>query len=104
MRNWTNVNEIISNFKQKRSVSKHIALNIIQDFLKERFNLEERVDLGIKNGTLEIKSPNSIIAQEIFLRKEELKESINDLLKRVQKERRIDFSDFFIKEIVSRMK
>ena len=99
MEDWASINEIISNFKQKKSVSKHFALNIVQDFLQEKFNPEERMDLDIKKGILEIKIKEPIVVQEIILRKEELRDNINELLRKVQKERKIDFSDFIIKEI-----
>ena len=99
MEDWASINEIISNFKQKKSVSKHFALNIVQDFLQEKFNPEEIMDLDIKKGILERKIKEPIVVQEIILRKEELRDNINELLRKVQKERKIDFSDFIIKEI-----
>ncbi len=104
MEGWKSINEIIANFKQKKSVSKHLALNIIQDFLNERFKPKERTDLNIKRGVLEIKTQQTILAQEIALNKEEIKNSLNELLKKIQKERKIDFSEFLIKEIVLRRK
>lgn len=104
MEEWVSISEIISNFKQKKSVSKHLALNVIQDFFNEKFKPVERLDFNIKNGNLEIKIKETIIAQEINLNKEEIKNDLNELLKKIQKERKIDFTDFLIKNIKLRMK
>ena len=104
MDGWININEIISNFKQKKSVGKHLALNIIRDWFQEEFKTDERIDVDIKNKLLEVKTESPIIAQEIFLRKEKIRESINGLLKSVQKERKIDFSDQLIKDIRAKIK
>lgn len=75
--NWQGINEIISNIQKKGGLKKKFQLSMLKDFLKKNYGVDEIVFRGNK---LEIKTGSSVFAQELFLKREKIKEGLNRIL------------------------
>lgn len=98
MKNWISIKEIISNSQKKGRARKQFLLDFIRTRIEECFGKEETFDLDFHNKILEVKTDSSLLAQEFFLKREEIKKVINKLLEKS------DFSGEEIKKIIIKRK
>ena len=96
MKEWKSIKDIISNYQQKGSARKGFLLNFIKEKIREKFISKESFDVDFHHKKLEIRLENSLLCQELFLKKEEVKKGINNALKEE------GLSEYLIREIIIR--
>jgi hypothetical protein len=95
---WQGLNEIISNIQKKGGLKKKFEISMLKDFLNRNYGVE---NISFRGTKLEIRAETSILAQELFLKREKIKKELNKLLEsNAQETKDSDFSK--IKEIIIR--
>jgi len=74
---WNPLKKIISNFKQRPGIKEKLQLSLCREILKKKFGIEE---INFSKGKLSLKVKDSSLAQELFLRKEEIKKILNQAI------------------------
>lgn len=76
------IKSLIPQFLQKKQIKKQVeaaeVCKIADKFLKEAFGNSSAKASFFKNSTLQIKCSNSVLANEIQLRKERIRNEINE--------------------------
>lgn len=97
MEGWTNIGDIISNFNFKGRAKKKFLIDNLKDRIKRIFGIKEFFEIDFFRGKLEIRVKNNILAQELFLEKEKVKEEIKKILEEIDPE--VEIREVFIKKI-----
>jgi len=75
---WTGINKVLDSFKSRPGIKDRLKAQIIKTYFKEEVGIE---NVSFENGKLEIRVSSPVLLQELFLRREEIKEEINKFLK-----------------------
>lgn len=75
---WINVNKILNNFKSRPKIKDKLKAQIIKAYLQKKAGVK---NISFQNKKLEIRVKSSVLLQELFLNREDIKKEINDYLK-----------------------
>lgn len=89
MEKWSNIGDIIANFNFKGRAKKKFLSESLKDRIKRVFGIKEDFEIEIFKEKLEIKIKNNILAQEMLLEKEQIREEVEKVLKELEPEVRI---------------
>jgi len=98
---WTNINRVLSNVKNRPRIKNRFRIEVFKNILQNEIN-SSNTELSIgesdikkfsfRDGMLTVEIKSSLLMQEIFLKKEEIRKEINRHLKKET-----------VKEIIVRM-
>lgn len=84
---WTNISKVLSNVKNRPGIKKKFQMEVFRKIVQNQIGLSDAQlknikNLSFQNGKLIIKINSSLLAQEFFLKKENLKKEINKYSKK----------------------
>jgi hypothetical protein len=74
---WKNINEALENIKERPGIKEGIQLSLLKKFLQKKFKIE---DISFQQEKLLIKTKDSLLAQDLNFKKEDLKDELNKAL------------------------
>lgn len=81
---WQSLNNIIANIQKKGGLKKKFEISMLKDFLNRNYGVE---NISFRGNRFEIKAETSILAQELFLKREKIKKELNDILEFAARDR-----------------
>ena len=88
---WTNISKVLSNVKNQSRIKNRFQIEVFKKILQKEINLSSAElsgevkdirKLSFQKGKLTIGVESSLLMQEIFLKKENIKREINKYLKK----------------------
>ena len=88
---WTNISKVLSSVKSRPRIKNRFQIEVFKEILQKEINssnaklsveVKDIKNFSFQKGKLTIEVESSLLMQEIFLKKEDIKKEINKYLKK----------------------